>query len=137
MDSLNAAIDSLVNALPADSTAAVAWINTLLPGIDPALVALMAAWLATRGIWAIKLLINVMKFVGPGPISGIFSKVQGIWSSIGWILNPLLMYLAGQQFTGSGPMGLLFAFAGIGVREWLVKSPIPTSKDELAKLKGA
>lgn len=137
MDTTSVGIDSLLKSMPADSASAFVWLGQVLPGINPAIAMLIASWIATRGIWLIKLLINAMKIVGPGPISPIFQQIQKIWQSLAWILNPLIMYLVGKTLTGSDPLSLLFTFAGIGVREWLVKSPIPTSKGELMKLKAA
>lgn len=130
------AVDSLIVAMPSDSAGLVAWLGKAIPGLAPELVILLAAWLATRGIWLIKLLVTAVKIVGPGPIAPIFKSIQAMWSKLGWILNPAIMYLLGTTVVGLPPVwSIIFSFAGIGVREWLVKSPIPTSKEELMKFK--
>jgi hypothetical protein len=126
-------------------------ITNFLPGIHVGFVALLAGFMASRGLFVLRLLVkygptiiripgvkqllNVIKLTWEGKEvtnpDGSVTKTKGL----GWLINIVLMVLAGYWATGSIGWGSLIGFAGIGVREFLVSSPIPTSRKELRKLK--
>jgi hypothetical protein len=119
-----------------DSAAVYSWVTTTLPGINPGFVMMIAGILASRALWAVKLVATIASKLQGETV--IVQGLRSVWSKVAWIVNPILMVMMGWIATG-GDLGLgtLIGFAGMGVREWLVKSPIPTSKEGLAKLKGA
>lgn len=121
-----------------DSALVAKGVMDTFPGIAPALVGLIASWLATRAIWLVKLLIQY------GPVllkldkdRIILTKLQGYWTKVAWIVNPLALFLIMHKGTHNISLSALLTFAGIGVKEWLGKSPIPTSVKELKQLKAA
>lgn len=112
-----------------------------LPGIHPGFVALVAAFLASRALWVVRLLVRYGPVIVRIPgLQNLLNAVKLLWEGkpgqkgIGWLVNPALMVLAGWWATGSLGWGALVGFAGTGIREWLISSPIPTSKEEFNKV---
>jgi hypothetical protein len=131
--------------VPTDSSNVFNMIINFLPGINPAFVALISGWVCTRAIWLVKTAMSLGPMFKDVPaVKNILNAINTIWTGggtsrgLGWIINPILMIVMGYFVSGKDiGMGTLLGFAGIGVREWLVKSPIPTSIAEIKALKGA
>lgn len=123
--------DTLVVAV-SDSAAVFNWFTDTLPGINPAFVMLIAGYLATRAIWLVKFVVKHANLFRP-----LLDKIQKVWETQGWVINPILMVLAGFLTTGKWDTAAIMAAAGIGIKEWLTRSPIPTTKEELKRMKGA
>jgi hypothetical protein len=127
-----------------DSTFVHQFITETLPGISPAFVAIVAGYLGTRFIWLLKIFLAVLAGSNIPVLNTAMTKIKYLWGGdpsklgdrgLGWLINPALMMLAGMITTGKWDQATLMTFVGIGVREWLIKSPIPTSAAELKKLK--
>lgn len=124
--------------VPVDSTTIFHAIQNFFPGMEVGFVALLAGFGASRALWLMKALAGLLPIVADIPqVHAMEDVVKAVWSKFAWIINPALMILAGWVTTHQLDKATVIAFAGIGIREWLIKSPIPTSKDQLMKLKGA
>lgn len=128
---------------PSDSAQIFRIITEFFPGINQEAVALIVGFILTRFIWLGKLLLSLGPILNLGPVSEFLTKLRELWTGtetkrgLGWLINPILMIIMGYFFAGTWSMGALMGFAGIGVREWLIKSPIPTSTADLKKIKNA
>ncbi len=129
---------------PADSALVADWLVRTFPGVAPAFVALIAAFLAGRALWALKLVIALGSNTNIPILNTVLEAAKKLWSGdpatgksgLSWLINPVLMVLAGWLASGSVGFGVILGAAATGLREWVKKSPIPTSTEELMKLKG-